>query len=98
MVQTGPDRIRERSTTKRSSSGFMYLHQNAAATAYQLFWSSTPALKGDRQKSVTTCYVYGGFLLKYAEFLDFLILDSKLHHPGMLVMVIRRYKPHQAWH
>src|SRR5438094_9777917 len=97
MLQTGPDRIRERSTTKRSSRGFMYRAQNAAATAYQLFLSSTSALRGDRQKSVTKYDVYGWVLLKYAEFLDFLILDGKLLHPGRLLMLIPGCKPDQAW-
>src|SRR5947199_251752 len=60
MEQTGPDRIRERSTTKRSSSGLvdcvsMYFFldpSQAEAKAYQLYGPCTPVVaKNPRERA-----------------------------------------------
>src|ERR1051326_1940058 len=64
VVQTGPERIRERSTIKRSSSGwlacdFMYFRLPAPvddAKAYQLSGSSTAGFTASPLKRATKRY------------------------------------------
>src|SRR5438552_9573669 len=77
IVQTGPDRIRERSRTKKSSSGLIFLETMYfftdtapdAAKAYQLSGPSTAAFLRTYSKHITKGVFWVQSWLKFRPFL-----------------------------